>query len=66
AVHRNWSALDRQRMDRHERHASLYMTKRHRALVLKLQDKLPIEQWALDRYQRWLQRLMRSAARRNQ
>jgi hypothetical protein len=66
AVHRNWAALDRQRMDRHERHAFLYMTKRHRSLVLKLQEKLPVEQWALDRYQRWLQRLTRSAARRNE
>lgn len=64
AVHRNWTVLERERMDRHERQAFLRIARRHLTLVRSLAKRVPLEDRMLQGYLRWLRQIMRTTRRR--
>ena len=64
AVHRNWTALERDRMDRHERQAFTFMARRHYRLVRSLLERVALEEPLLKGYLRWLRGMIRTTQRR--
>lgn len=66
AVHANWVQLERNRMDRHEREAFLHGCRRHRSLVRRLTDRMPLHVTFLQHYLHWLDGITHGASRRRE
>jgi Mannosylglycerate hydrolase MGH1-like glycoside hydrolase domain len=66
AVHANWVQLERNRMDRHERNAFLHGCRRHRSLVRRLTERMPLHLTFLQHYLHWLDGIAHGASRRRE
>lgn len=64
AVHRNWVALERERMDRHERKAFLLAGQRHRRIVHELAQRMDLSIAFYRQYLQWLARILKAVRRR--